>query len=136
MSVENASKHNLLNHCDFILCDMKNIYKFVQPKAFDTVIMNLPFEREHKVDLIVLNTAIKIANTAVYSIYKTSDREQIKIIAKQLGVYAKVVAELRFDLPESYKLHSQDSVGIQIDIVRFVLTAKPALHDGVSKSVL
>lgn len=126
LSVENAADRNLSNHCDFILCDVKNINKNVQLKAFDTVIMNPPFgTRERGADLVFLKTALGLATTAVYSLHKTSTRKHIISLAKKLGIYCKVIAELRFNLPASYKFHKQASVDVQVDLIRFVLPVQP-----------
>ena len=37
----------------------------------------------------------------------------------QWAVNMEVLAELRFDLPASYKFHKKSSVDIQVDFVRF-----------------
>jgi len=94
----------------------------MQLKAFDTVIMNPPFgTRKKGADLIFLKMAISLATRAVYSLHKTSTRKRVTSMAKELGVHAKVIAELRFDLPASYKFHKQDSVDVQVDLIRFAL---------------
>lgn len=132
LSVENVSKHNLLKCCDFILCDTNDI-KFVQPKVFDTVIMNMTFGTEdEEIDFILLEKALKMASKSVYSIYKKSSRKTIIRKAREYGVYAKVIAELKLNLPEYYKFHKQDLYDTEIDIILFILTPKPALHKSVS----
>ncbi|XP_060836967.1 rRNA N6-adenosine-methyltransferase METTL5 [Rhopalosiphum padi] len=122
LSVENAADRDLLGQCDFILCDVKKIDKNMQLKAFDTVIMNPPFgTREKGADLVFLKMALSLATKAVYSLHKTSTRKRVIAMAKQLGVHSKVIAELRFDLPASYKFHKQNSVDVEVDLIRFVL---------------
>ncbi|XP_050421900.1 rRNA N6-adenosine-methyltransferase METTL5 [Adelges cooleyi] len=120
-SVENINCHNLSNKCDFILCDVKNIDKFVQANSFDTVIMNPPFGTRVKgADMMFLKMALHMARTSVYSLHKTSTRAYIKNQALlDCRVYSKVIAELRFDLPASYKFHKKDSVDVKVDLVRF-----------------
>ena len=39
-----------------------------------------------------------------------------------------VVAELRFDLPSTYKFHKYSSVDIKVDFIRFSFP-KPSDHD-------
>ena len=39
--------------------------------------------------------------------------------AKALGVEAEVVAQLRYDLPKSYKFHKKDTLDIEVDLLRF-----------------
>jgi len=122
LSVENAADRDLLGKCDFILCDVKKIDKNMQLKAFDTVIMNPPFgTREKGADLVFLKMALSLTTKAVYSLHKTSTRKRVIAMAKQLGVHSKVIAELRFDLPASYKFHKQNSVDVEVDLIRFVL---------------
>lgn len=84
--------------------------------------MNPPFgTRDKGADLKFLKAALSLASTAVYSLHKTSTRKHIMTVAKKLGVDSKVIAELRFDLPASYKFHKQNSVDIQVDLIRFVI---------------
>jgi len=127
LSVENAADRDVLDKCDFILCDVKKIDKNMRLKTFDTVIMNPPFgTREKGADLIFLKMALSLATRAVYSLHKTSTRKRIMSMAKELNVYAKVIAELKFDLPASYKFHKQDSVDVKVDLIRFAL---PSLYN-------
>lgn len=120
LSVENAVDRNVSGQCEFILCDVKQIDKSMQLKAFDTVIMNPPFGTRAKgVDLEFLKMAVSLATNAVYSLHKTSTRKHVISTAKQLGVHPKVIAELRFDLPASYKFHKYNSVDVQVDLIRF-----------------
>ena len=39
--------------------------------------------------------------------------------AAEWGVGMEMVAELRFDLPATYKFHKQKSVDIEVDLIRF-----------------
>ena len=39
--------------------------------------------------------------------------------ATEWGVSMEVMAELRFDLPATYKFHKQRSVDIEVDLIRF-----------------
>ena len=41
------------------------------------------------------------------------------------GVGMEVVAELRFDLPSTYKFHKQKSVDIEVDFIRFFHKKNP-----------
>ena len=44
--------------------------------------------------------------------------------AAEWGAKADVVAELRFDLPASFRFHKQRSVDIEVDFVRFTHSAR------------
>lgn len=120
MSVRNAVDRDVLDICDFVLCDIKNIEKSTLPKKFDTIVMNPPFgTREKGADLIFLKAALNMASKAVYSFHKTSTRRHVMTFAKKMGIFCKVIAELRFDLPASYKFHKQSSVDVEVDLIRF-----------------
>uniref|UniRef100_A0AAR2JGG6 Methyltransferase-like protein 5 n=1 Tax=Pygocentrus nattereri TaxID=42514 RepID=A0AAR2JGG6_PYGNA len=73
-------------------------------KKFDTVIMNPPFGTKH-------NQGIDM------QFLKTADHIQKK--ANDWKVKMEVIAELRYDLPASYKFHKKKSVDIQVDFIRF-----------------
>ncbi|XP_059090705.1 rRNA N6-adenosine-methyltransferase METTL5-like [Tigriopus californicus] len=93
----------------------------VYAKAFDTVIMNPPFGTKHNkgIDMTFVQQGLAMAKTAVYSLHKTATREHILKKARDWGVKAEVLAELRYDLPATYKHHKKPSVDIQVDFIRF-----------------
>eukprot|EP00045_Choanoeca_perplexa_P008856 m.83087 g.83087 ORF g.83087 m.83087 type:complete len:276 (-) comp14646_c0_seq2:615-1442(-) len=88
----------------------------------DTVVMNPPFGTKNNagLDVLFLRRAFQIAETAVYSLHKTSTRAFLIKQASKLGWQAQVVAELRYDLPASYKFHKKGSVDVEVDFLRFV----------------
>ncbi|KAM9804971.1 rRNA N(6)-adenosine-methyltransferase METTL5 [Neosynchiropus ocellatus] len=106
---------------DILQCDLCALQDDAFCKKFDTVIMNPPFGTKHNqgMDMKFLRTALTMAETAVYSLHKTSTREHIEKKAKDWGVKMEVIAELRYDLPASYKFHKKKSVDIQVDFIRF-----------------
>ena len=89
-------------------------------KAFDTVVMNPPFGTKHNkgIDMAFLRRGLEMARTAVYSLHKTATREHVLKKAEDWGARAEVVAQLRYDLPASYKHHKKASVDIDVDFVR------------------
>jgi len=88
---------------------------------YDTVIMNPPFGTKHNkgLDIKFLETGLRLSSKSVYSLHKTSTRDHILKKAKDWGVTAQVIAELRYDLPNTYKHHKKSSVDIQVDFIRF-----------------
>ncbi|KAM8857216.1 rRNA N(6)-adenosine-methyltransferase METTL5 [Synchiropus picturatus] len=106
---------------DILQCDLCALQDDAFSKKFDTVIMNPPFGTKHNqgMDMRFLRTALTMAETAVYSLHKTATREHIEKKAKDWGVKMEVIAELRYDLPASYKFHKKKSVDIQVDFLRF-----------------
>uniref|UniRef100_A0A2K6S9R1 Methyltransferase like 5 n=1 Tax=Saimiri boliviensis boliviensis TaxID=39432 RepID=A0A2K6S9R1_SAIBB len=90
-------------------------------KSFDTVIMNPPFGTKNNkgTDMTFLKTALEMARTAVYSLHKSSTREHIQKKAAEWKIKIDIIAELRYDLPASYKFHKKKSVDIEVDLIRF-----------------
>lgn len=101
-----------LTNTDIIQCDVCNLKTAALTKRFDTVIMNPPFGTKHNkgMDMLFLKTALNMARTSVYSLHKTATREHIQKKASDWKVKMEVVAELRYDLPASYKFHKKKSV--------------------------
>uniref|UniRef100_A0A2K6S9Q5 Methyltransferase like 5 n=1 Tax=Saimiri boliviensis boliviensis TaxID=39432 RepID=A0A2K6S9Q5_SAIBB len=85
-------------------------------KSFDTVIMNPPFGTKNNkgTDMTFLKTALEMARTAVYSLHKSSTREHIQKKAAEWKIKIDIIAELRYDLPASYKFHKKKSVSLLI----------------------
>jgi len=96
---------------------------FLQPGLYaDTVIMNPPFGTRIKgADMEFLRAAFKISRHSIYSLHKSSTRDYIgKIASRDLKAKtAEVLAQLRYDLPATYKFHKQKSRDIEVDLWRF-----------------
>ncbi|KAF7709675.1 rRNA N6-adenosine-methyltransferase METTL5 [Silurus meridionalis] len=110
-----------LPNIDMVQCDILSIGS-LYTKKFDTVIMNPPFGTKHNqgIDMQFLKTALSMSKGAVYSLHKTSTRDHIQKKANDWKVKMEVIAELRYDLPASYKFHKKKSVDIQVDFIRFI----------------
>ncbi|VDM45028.1 unnamed protein product [Toxocara canis] len=91
---------------------------------FDTVIMNPPFGTKNNagIDIKFVEAALSLVvdEGCVYSLHKTATRNYIMKSAKRLNVEAECVAELRWNLPATYKHHRKVSVDIDVDLVRYV----------------
>ncbi|XP_054827079.1 rRNA N6-adenosine-methyltransferase METTL5 [Eublepharis macularius] len=109
-----------LTNIDMVQCNVCSLSEKMV-KTFDTIIMNPPFGTKHNkgMDVAFLKTAVQMARTAVYSLHKTSTREHIQKKADDWKVKMDVLAELRYDLPASYKFHKKKSVDIEVDFIRF-----------------
>ncbi|KAJ1524197.1 hypothetical protein ONE63_010718 [Megalurothrips usitatus] len=107
--------------CEAVLCDLTQGFPSnAFPKKFDTVIMNPPFGTKRKgIDMEFLQMALHLAKTAVYSLHKTSTRDHVLAKAEKWGAKGQVLAELRYDLPASYRFHKKQSVDIEVDFIRF-----------------
>uniref|UniRef100_A0A1B6LVI9 Methyltransferase-like protein 5 n=1 Tax=Graphocephala atropunctata TaxID=36148 RepID=A0A1B6LVI9_9HEMI len=121
LGIFNVNREELeIEGCDAVLCDVVRDIGDRWGDCFDTVVMNPPFGTRRKgVDMEFVKVGLKLATTAVYSLHKTSTRSHVLAAARGWGVEAKVVAELRFNLPQTYKFHSKSSVDIKVDLVRF-----------------
>lgn len=106
--------------CELVLCNVTRDMSKRWYNCFDTVVMNPPFGTRNKgLDMDFVCVGLNLAKTAVYSLHKTSTRSYVLHKAKGWGVNAEVIAELRFDLPATYRFHSKNSVDIEVDLVRY-----------------
>ncbi|MBN3291379.1 METL5 protein, partial [Polypterus senegalus] len=112
-----------LKNIDTVQCDVCALVPERFSNKFDTVIMNPPFGTKHNkgMDMQFLKMALSMSQTAVYSLHKSSTREHIQKKADDWNVKMEVIAELKYDLPASYKFHKKTSVDIEVDFIRFCL---------------
>jgi len=88
-------------------------------RFFDTVVMNPPFGTKNKgIDMRFLEAACRMSKTAVYSLHKTSTRKHVERKAKEWGFEAQVVAEMRYDLPKTMRMHKHKTLDIAVDFWR------------------
>uniref|UniRef100_A0A8C4SCW1 Methyltransferase-like protein 5 n=1 Tax=Erpetoichthys calabaricus TaxID=27687 RepID=A0A8C4SCW1_ERPCA len=101
-----------LKNTDTIQCDVCALVPERFSNKFDTVIMNPPFGTKHNkgMDMQFLKMALSMSQTAVYSLHKSSTREHIQKKADDWNVKMEVIAELKYDLPASYKFHKKTSI--------------------------
>ena len=89
----------------------------------DTVIMNPPFgTKTSGADRVFLEAAFRMLRAGgggvIYSLHKSSTRQFIERISRELGgpgCACRVVAEMRYELPKTYRFHRKDSVDIKVD---------------------
>ncbi|XP_022200475.2 rRNA N6-adenosine-methyltransferase METTL5 [Nilaparvata lugens] len=110
-----------IGNYDAVQCDVTAGIPDRFHSCFDTVVTNPPFgTRQKGADVRFVTAGLQLASTALYSLHKTSTRAHIVSLARNMpGVSVKVVAELRYNLPATYKFHKNDSVDIRVDLVRF-----------------
>jgi len=131
----NSEEMEVEDRMDFILADVNNFnfhsnFKEGFATGIDTIVMNPPFGTKNKgIDVVFLQKATQIASGAVYSLHKRSTRDFILQKIEEWGLTAEVVAELRWEIPQSYKFHKKKSVDIEVDFIRVDLsnshTSKP-----------
>ena len=95
----------------------------LRSKCVDTVLCNPPFGTKNNagMDVRFLWTATRLAKRAVYSFHKTSTRDYLVRKIQEWGMAVEVVAEMRFELPKTYKFHKEKSVDIEVDLIRVML---------------
>ena len=112
-----------IDYADLVLADV--VHGCVpRTGAFDTVLMNPPFGTKHNkgIDLAFVRKGLDLLapGGSVFSLHKTSTRDHIVRKAKDSWkVDCEIVAQLRYDLPASYKHHKKASVDIDVDFIRF-----------------
>ena len=116
---QNFESFDIENY-DLVLSD---VLKLDCNPVFDTVLMNPPFGTKHNkgIDLAFVKKGLDVLRDggALYSLHKTATRDHILKKAQDWKVKCEVVAELRYDLPASYRHHKKASVDIQVDFLRF-----------------
>ena len=92
----------------------------------DTVVTNPPFGTKPDkagMDMQFLKLGCQLARRAVYSFHKSSTRDYVLRTVRALPNVrdAVVVAEMKFDLPRTYKFHKAASVDVEVDLIRVEL---------------
>ena len=90
-------------------------------KIADCVLMNPPFGTKDNagIDVKFLEVAAKVSKSTIYSLHKTSTRAGLTRKSAKIGLEGKVIAELRYELPKTYKHQKLKSKDIQVDLWRF-----------------
>lgn len=114
---------NYLNNFDVFCADVcDDLFWSRFNQVFDVVVMNPPFGTKNNkgIDMIFLKRALQLSTGAVYSLHKTSTRNHVLHKAKQFGADGEVLAKLRYNLPKTYKFHTEKNLDIEVDFFRFV----------------
>jgi len=113
-----------IDNVDLVNLDVRQADRLLRPDSFEVVIMNPPFGTKHNkgLDMLFLEKGMKLATRSVYSLHKTSTREHVLKKAEAWGAKPQVLAELRYDLPSTYKHHKKTSVDIEVDFIRLDLS--------------
>lgn len=104
---------------------MLSAFELPAEEYFDLIIMNPPFGTKNNegTDLRFVQTALKFLKPgggSVYSLHKTSTREGImRKTATWEAVTPNVVAELRWELPKTYKHQRKQTLDIAVDLIRY-----------------
>jgi predicted RNA methylase len=96
----------------------------LQEKCVDTVMTNPPFGTKADmagIDIQFVLLACRLARRAVYSFHKTTTREYVlRTIQHHIPNIqsVKVIAEMKFEIKNTYQFHKQKSVDIAVDLIR------------------
>ncbi|KAI2799032.1 hypothetical protein RDWZM_006773 [Blomia tropicalis] len=119
---DDSEDESMLTNLDLIqgdICDDQFCSKLNQ--RFQVVVMNPPFGTKNNkgIDMLFLKRGIDVALESVYSLHKTSTREHIlKKCADWRVKKVEILAQLRYDLPNSYVFHKKRSKDIEVDFYR------------------
>nr|SVE73774.1 EOG090X0BVL [Daphnia atkinsoni] len=113
-----------ISEIDILHADVKLLLHLLGGKQkFDTVVMNPPFGTKHNkgLDSLFLEIGLECLSDkgVLYSLHKSSTRDYFHRKAPSWKVEARVLAELRYDLPATYKFHNKSSIDIEVDFWRF-----------------
>ncbi|XP_045542883.1 rRNA N6-adenosine-methyltransferase METTL5 [Papilio machaon] len=117
--MENIDDNEITN-VEVIQTDFLNSNTYRWKNYFDTVLMNPPFGTKNNLgmDMKFLQMGLELSCDSVYSLHKSSTRSHIQKKVKEWNVRGEVIAELRYDLPATYKFHKQASRDIAVDLWR------------------
>lgn len=89
----------------------------------DTILTNPPFGTKQNagIDIAFLRAATRMASRAVYSFHKSSTRPYLVKKVKEWGYDVEVIAQMKYDIPKVYKFHTQDSVDVEVDLIRVII---------------
>ncbi|VDN57973.1 unnamed protein product [Dracunculus medinensis] len=95
--------------------------------SFDTVLMNPPFGTKNNegIDLKFVEAGLSLIDEGgyLYSLHKTSTRSYILRQGDKWNVIVKCIAELRWDLPATYKHHKKNFVDIATGVKEYDIYA-------------
>ncbi|XP_039746877.1 rRNA N6-adenosine-methyltransferase METTL5 [Pararge aegeria] len=109
-----------VTNIDAVQCNFLNSNFCRCDHYFDTVLMNPPFGTKHNagIDMKFLKMGLDLTSDSVFSLHKSSTRSHIQKKIKEWGVKGSVIAELRYNLPATYKFHRKQTRDIAVDLWR------------------
>ena len=95
---------------------------------FDTVIMNPPFGTQNQpgIDSVFVQKALLFADR-VYSMHKASTRKFWLMKAKEWDVDVNPIYQIKFNIADTFKFHTNESVDIDVYLILFTRCKKSAV---------
>ncbi|EYC32259.1 hypothetical protein Y032_0003g1482 [Ancylostoma ceylanicum] len=120
---ENLEDLEVDDRCDLVRTDVLDIPNSFR-SSFDVVVMNPPFGTKSNagMDLSFVKAGLAILRPggSLFSLHKSSTRDHIlKTANKWENADARCVAQLRWNLPATYKFHKRKSVDIDVDLIHY-----------------
>ncbi|CAI4230372.1 unnamed protein product [Auanema sp. JU1783] len=120
---ENINHAELSNKCDLLQADVLSLEKTISAQ-FDIVVTNPPFGTKNNagLDMQFVQSGLSILKEggSLFSLHKRSTRNYIlKTANNWQNIEAECVAELRWELPATYKFHKKKAVDIEVDLIMF-----------------
>ena len=122
----NINAYNFNDHIDLLQSDIQDV-SFMKMDInnissssyqFDTIVMNPPFGTKNTgIDTCFVIKAMECSNV-VYSLHKTSTRSHFVKLAAENSWDFQVAAEMRFNIPKTFKFHKEKSKDIMVDLYR------------------
>ncbi|XP_026724686.1 methyltransferase-like protein 5 [Trichoplusia ni] len=116
---ENVDDMEITN-IDAIQCDFLESSVCQWEGYYDTVLMNPPFGTKNNsgIDMQFLRMGTFLSCDSVYSLHKSSTRKHIEKKVKDWGMKGSVIAQMKYNLSQTYRFHKQHSMDIAVDIWR------------------
>ena len=122
----NINAYNFNDHIDLLQSDIQDV-SFMKMDInnissssyqFDTIVMNPPFGTKNTgIDTCFVIKAMECSNV-VYSLHKTSTRSHFVKLATENSWDFQVAAEMKFNIPKTFKFHKEKSKDIMVDLYR------------------
>lgn len=125
--VHDSTAPDPINENDNVVSNIISRQRFPFPdRCVDTVLTNPPFGTKADmggIDVQFLLLACQLARRAVYSFHKTTTRAYIlRTVARAFpNATVSVVAEMKFDIRQTYRFHQKASVDVAVDLIRVEL---------------
>ncbi|KAI6182943.1 Methyltransferase-like protein 5 [Aphelenchoides bicaudatus] len=121
---QNIQEMEIEDTCTVEIKDVLNNFELPADEHFDIILMNPPFGTKNNegVDLRFVQAGLQVLklNGSIYSLHKTSTRGGImRKAATWSNVTANIVAELRWELPKTYKHQRKQTQDIAVDLIRY-----------------
>ena len=122
----NINAYNFNDHIDLLQSDIQDV-SFMKMDInnissssyqFDTIVMNPPFGTKNTgIDTCFVIKAMECSNV-VYSLHKTSTRSHFVKLAAENSWDFQLAAEMKFNIPKTFKFHKEKSKDIMVDLYR------------------